>query len=87
MSDLVGNPEDRFSRVAAHMRNGLAHQYHLGEPTIIFRGTRSDFEFLFHFSMKFLETSRKAPDGTPRSVASHQGLYCLPMSYKKGRQA
>ena len=35
MSDLVGNPEDRFSRVAAH----------LGESTFIFRDIKGDFEF------------------------------------------
>ena len=35
MSDLVGNPEDRFSGVAAHMMNGPDHDYHLGGPTVI----------------------------------------------------
>ena len=43
----------------------------------------SDFEFLFHFSMKILLANKIAPDGTPRSAASHLGLYCLPMSHKK----
>ena len=32
--------------------------------------------------MKFLCANRIAPDGTPRSAASHLGLYCLPMSHK-----
>ena len=32
--------------------------------------------------MKFLQANRIAPDGTPRSAASHLGLYCLPMSHK-----
>ena len=27
MSDLVGNPEDRFSRVAAHIKLGLKGVY------------------------------------------------------------
>ena len=31
------------------MTKGLAHHYHLGESTVIFRGIISDFEFLFHF--------------------------------------
>ena len=63
MSDLVGNPEDRFSRVEAHIKmNGLTHHYHLGESTFIFRELRSDFVFLFHVSMKFLEAHRIAPD-------------------------
>ena len=26
---------------------------------------------------------RVAPDGTPRSAASHLGLFCLPLSHKK----
>ena len=33
--------------------------------------------------MKFLQANRIAPDGTPRSVASHLGLFCLPMSHKR----
>ena len=37
------------------MKNGFTHRYYmyLGESTFIFRGIRSDFEFLFHF-FKFL---------------------------------
>ena len=31
--------------------NGLSHSYHLDEFTFILRGIRSDFPFLFHFSM------------------------------------
>ena len=38
--------------------------------------------FLSHFSMKFLCANRIAPDGTPRSAASHLGLNCLPKSNK-----
>ena len=41
------------------------------------------FYFLSPFSMKFLCANRIAPDGTPRSAASHLGLYCLPMSHKR----
>ena len=37
-----------------YMTNGLAHHYQLGESTFMFRGIRSDFEFLFHFPIKFL---------------------------------
>ena len=33
--------------------------------------------------MKFLYANRIAPDGAPRSAASHLGLCCLPMSHKK----
>ena len=66
------------------MTNGLVHHYHLGESTLIVRGIRDDFEFLFHFSMKFLKADRIAPDGTTHSAASHLGLFCLPMSHKRG---
>ena len=55
MSDLAGNPEDRFSHNMADtsnsccssfnpfMTNGLCHYYHLEESTFIFTGIRSDF--------------------------------------------
>ena len=35
------------------------------------------FFFLSHFLMKFLCANRIAPDGTPRSAASHLGLFYL----------
>ena len=63
--------------------NGISHPYHLDESTFIYRGIRSDFSFLFHFSMKFMKANRIAPDGKPRFAASHLGLFCLPMSHKK----
>ena len=34
--------------------------------------------------MKIMSANRIAPDGTPRFAASHLGLFCLPMSHKKG---
>ena len=49
----------------------------------MFRGVRSDLEFLCHFLLKFPLANRIAPGGTPRSAASHLGLFCLPMSHKK----
>ena len=63
--------------------NGFSHHYQLDESTFTFRGVVSDFYFLSHFSMKFLCANRIAPDGTPRSAASHLGLFCLPMSHKR----
>ena len=56
------------------MMNGFSHHYQLDESTFIFRGVRSDFYFLSHFSMKFLCAKRIAPDGPPRFAASHRGL-------------
>ena len=61
-----------------YMTSGHVHHYHLGGSTFYFRGLRSDFVFLLHFSMKFLSANRTAPDGTSYSAASHLGLYCFP---------
>ena len=66
-----------------YLTNGFAHHRQLDEFTFIFRGVRSDFYFLSHFSMKFLCANRIAQVGTPRSAASHLGLYCLPMYHKR----
>ena len=33
--------------------------------------------------MKVLLANRIAPDGTPRSAASHLGLFCLPVTHKR----
>ena len=67
----------------AYLTNGFSHRYYLGESTFIFRGIRSDFYFFFNCLMKILLANRITPDGTPRSAASHLGLYCLPMSHKR----
>ena len=32
-----------------YLTNGFSHHYRLGESTFIFRGVRSDFNFLSHF--------------------------------------
>ena len=56
-------------------------------PLFTFSCVRSVVFFIFifllilpHFSMKFDQANRIAPDGTPRSAASHLGLCCLHMS-------
>ena len=69
------------------MTNGLSHHYHLDEFIIIFRDIRNNFLFLFHFSVKIFSANEIAPDGAPRYVASHLGLFCLPMSHKKDTRA
>ena len=66
-----------------YLTNGFSHHYHLGESTFILRDIGNDFPFLNKSLMKILLASRIAPDGTPRSAASHLGLFCLPMSRKK----
>ena len=58
--------------------NGLSHPYHLDESTSIFRTIRSDFSFLFLFSMKIISAQRIAPDGKQHFAVSHLGLFCLP---------
>ena len=55
----------------------------MGESTFIFRGVRSDFLNLFNVSMKIFLANRIAPDGTPRSAASHLVLFCLPLFHKR----
>ena len=72
-----------FNPYGPYLTNGFSHHYQLDESTFIFMGVRSDFYFLSHFLMKFLCANRIAPDGTPRSAASHLGLCCLPMCHKK----
>ena len=66
-----------LTHINPYLTNGFYHHYQLDESTFIFRGVRSDFKFLSHFSMKFLQANRIAPDGTPRSAVSHLGLFCL----------
>ena len=40
--------------------------------------------FKFHSIFdEILKANRIGPDGTPRSPASHLGLFCLPMSHKR----
>ena len=67
------------------MTNGLSDCFHSDESTLIFRGFKSDFSYLSHFSMKFVSANRIASDGAPRFAASHLGLFRLPtlMSHKK----
>ena len=75
--------QDLKASLTQSLTDGFSHHYQLGESTFIFRGVRNDFYFLSHFSMKILKANRIAPDGTPRSAASHLGLFCLPMSHKR----
>ena len=65
--------------------NGLSHHYHLDESTFILGEARVIFNFycIFRWNSGNLAANRIAPDGTPRSSASHLGLFCLLLSYKK----
>ena len=77
--------QSKDKKINPLVTNALSRPYQLDESTYIFiGGIRSKCLFLFHFSMKFLQANRIAPDGTPRFVASYLGIFCLPMSYKKG---
>ena len=71
------------NNINPYLTNEFSKYYHLGESTFIFRGIRSDFQVLNKFFMKILLANRIAPDGTPRSAASHLGLLCLSMSHKR----
>ena len=59
------------------MMSGLTPRYNLDESTVTIGGIKSDLDILFDFSMKILSANRIAPDGTPRSAASHLGLYTV----------
>ena len=73
--------------VNPYVTNGLSHPYHLDESTFIFRNIRSNFSFLFHFSMKFIKANRIAPDGMPHFAASHLSAILFAYVPLKGRKA
>ena len=84
---MLGDTVNKFAtlfgtQLYPYLTNGFSHHNHLGESTFSFRGVMSDFFFL-SFSMKFLCANRIAPEATPRSAASHLGLFCSPMSHKR----
>ena len=52
---MLGPPiRPRCSFLTVSLYGMVSHHFHLGESTLILRDIGSDFEFLFHFSMKFL---------------------------------
>ena len=55
--------------IKPYVTNEISRPYHLISSTFRFRGIRSNFSFLFHFSVRFLYSITS--DETPRSVASH----------------
>ena len=59
-----------FCLLNPYLTNAFAHYYHLDESTFILGDIRSDFKFLFTFSLNFLLANTIAPDGTP-----HLGLF------------
>ena len=62
-----------------YVTNGLSYPYHLD---FNFRGIRSMFSFLFHFSMKIISANRIAPDDAAFCGVT-SGLFYLPLSHKK----
>ena len=83
-SNLIIISQKLLHGLNPYLTNGFSHHYQLDEPTFIFRDVWSIFYFSSDFSMKFLSANRIAPDGTLRIAASHLGLFCLPMSHKRG---
>ena len=59
--------------------NGFSHPYHLDESTIIFRGIRSNFSFLFNFFYENHVSKRNGArwDAAFCGVTSSSGLYGL----------
>ena len=79
-----------MTKLASHgeynpiLMNGFSHHYQLGESTFIFRGVKSDFLNFIQFFDENSPSKQNSPSGTTHSAASHLGLYCLPMSHKRG---
>ena len=66
------------------MTNEIFHPYNLDESTFNSRGVGSYFSFLFSF---FKEICVSEQNSHRWDVASHLGLFCLPLSHNKGCQA
>ena len=49
-----GKKEKCQNRNTMTVCNGFAHPYHFGDSTSCFRGSRSNSNFLSHFSIKIL---------------------------------
>ena len=49
----------------------------------VYWGLTYDESLKCRFFFKIVKANRKVPDGTPRSAASHLGLFYLPMSHKR----
>ena len=54
ITSKVKDSESDTKVLNTYLTNGFFHHYQLDESTFIFRGVKSDFQFLFHFAMKFL---------------------------------
>ena len=61
------------------MTNGFSNRFHLGESTFIFRGIRSDFEFLFLFFDDIPLSKQNSPrwDATFSGVTSGAILFAF----------
>ena len=81
-----GCKRQRWTPYLAYCLTPLCFHYHLDESIFILRDVMSIFSLSFHFSMKFVKANRIASNGTPH-FSAHLGLFCLPMSHKRGRQA
>ena len=74
--------------------NGFTHHYHLGEFILILGASGLILKFNSIFFEEIPLSKQNSPrwdatelgrhrTGTPRSAASHLGLFCLPMSHKR----
>ena len=52
-------------------------------PKIVFKYSGPRKTPLWKLVLSFMNVNRIFPDGAPRFAASHLGLFCLPMSYKR----
>ena len=79
MSDLFGNPEDRFSRVAAHFSAIARHSPHFlvlsqyyGESMAC---SRSQMPFLMNIQLHFADVDALPLKGLPKKAKLMTGLH------------
>ena len=66
-------------RVKPYVTNGRSQHHYLDKSTLILRGAIGVLFFIFiSFLIKSVSANSIAPGETPRSLASHLGLYRLP---------
>ena len=68
------------------MTNGIAHQYHLDESTLIFRVFRCDFKILFHFFDEISLCKQNSPrwDAVFCDITSGAMLFACPIKRMQG---
>ena len=70
-----------------YLTNGFSHHYQLGEPTFIFRGVMSDYEFLSRFFDEIPPSKQNSPRWDAAFCGVTSGAMLFAYVPSKGRQA